>query len=161
MPVGTLCVAQAAPFHRSTAAWRLPFTELSPTAVHALSDEHDTATNVVRSASAGAGAASTVQRIPSHRSASGAAPEPDETASPTAVQTAAEEHETPFSSVRIAACGAGVASSFHAVPFHRSTTAWTPPEASVDDPTAVHALADEHDTAASDVTTAPDTVGAL
>ena len=94
----------------------------SPTATHAVADGHDTPDNERVLA-----VCWSVHVLPSQRSA---------TAPPTAVHAVADVHDT----AAIGPPAAGVARTFHRLPFQAFAT---PP--ATEDPTAMHALAAEHD----------------
>src|SRR5579863_8054295 len=74
---------------------------------------------------------------------------------PTASQAVAAGHETALSCAVVEPLGAGTVCSVQAVPFHCSANGvWFPPE-SVQNPTAVHAFTDAHETLVRKLCTAP------
>jgi hypothetical protein len=100
----------------------------------------------------GLGVAWTDQWAPSHRSASGPAPD-----LPTAVHADADVQDTPF---RLAPWdSSGVGWIRHRAPFHRSATAWEAPVAVILDPTAVQADGAVHATPSRLLTAPPRGLG--
>jgi hypothetical protein len=79
--------------------------------------------------------------VPFHVSASITLLEP-EMESPTAVQTVADVHDTPFSSLLVTPTGLGVGWIAHLVPVQDAANVPSGPV-----PTAVHVVVDGHDTA--------------
>jgi hypothetical protein len=77
---------------------------------------------------------------------------------PTAVHAVADAHDTPDREVYELPVGLGVGWIAQPVPFHRSANA-SVPELLVKYPTAVHAVADVHDTPASWLLLAPAGLG--
>jgi hypothetical protein len=88
---------------------------------------------------------STVQLLPSHRSARLTSFPAAFAASPTAVQSEPETHQTPDSLLKLRSGRTGSSSSTQTCPFHRAAYA-DAPFAVVDCPTAEQAVTDEHDT---------------
>jgi hypothetical protein len=129
-----------------------------PTAVQARSPEQETAL----SAPFGTfGLGWIDQRVPFHSSTSGVVPEL-EVELPTAKQTFACGHETPFSELKVVPGGLGVGTICQLAPSQRSASG--PPVGGVEmkitgAPTAMHELADEQSTAFSVVNEAPSTFG--
>jgi hypothetical protein len=130
--VGT--IVHAVPFHASACGGVLP-----PTAMHAVTAVHDTPymTPIF-------GVGTTVHAVPSHASAS-EAPRPCD---PTAMHADGDAHDTADS------CGLatfGVTCRTHFAPFHTlaSVLMWAPSGSVQYCPTAVQAVASEHDTADS------------
>jgi hypothetical protein len=139
--LGVLWIDQSIPFQRSASCVSRPATYLFPTAAHAVGDVHDTPLRVA-AGSAFAGLW-TVQLVPSQSSASvPAAPDP------TAMQAVAAGHDTLFSVPNVLD-GYEMLWLVQLVPFQRSSSGTSVPLLSVYVPTAVHAIADEHDTAVS------------
>ena len=62
------------------------------------------------------------------------------------MQASADTHDTALSSTPWGAAGGGLGTTDHAVPFHDSTSVFSAFELFVYWPTAVHAVADTHDT---------------
>jgi hypothetical protein len=75
--------------------------------------------------------------------------------SPTAVHALAEEHETADRKLPNAPVGFGVGSIVHFFPFQASANVRVVPDLSTYCPTAVHAEAEAHDTADSELSFAP------
>jgi hypothetical protein len=124
-------IDQLMPFQRSAT---------DPTAMQATRDEHDT---LNRPNEVGTfGVCWIDQRVPFHRSTR----MPRSPYPPTATQTFLAGQDTLFSPLDVAPTGVGMASTDHFLPFHRSASGCSllPPK-----PTAVQAVADEHDTALS------------
>jgi hypothetical protein len=122
--------------------------------VHAEGEEHQTPLKVspFPSVPGGVIAACTVQAVPFHRSASN-----PKFVFPTAVQAEAEVHETAFR-VYPALREPGDGWMLHFVPFHCSATVPRPlpePSRTPTPPTAVHAVADVHDTPFRELVGAP------
>ena len=93
--LGTDSSAQRAPFHRSANAPKMKRPSPSfPTARHEAADMHDTSVSMLMPAPAGSGVACTVQRRPSHRSASVTWPSDELSRDPTAVHALAETQDT-------------------------------------------------------------------
>jgi hypothetical protein len=66
-----------------------------------------------------------------------------------------DEHETPFKALSFAPVRFGVVCICQAVPFQRSAKLMRVPELSSDQPTAVHAVVEEHDMASSELSSSP------
>ena len=118
-------VVQLVPFHCS--ATGVVKTEpallgYDPTAVHALSDEHDTAVSPTLRPAGQLGMVCTVQLVPFHRSAN-VERAPELVLSPTAVHAVADGHEIPSSSLSSQVDESAVDWIVHVVPFHRSANA--------------------------------------
>ena len=122
--------------------------------MHALADTHDTPDSWPAAATVGLGVLWIAQLVPSHRSAN----DPWLGTlllefSPTAVHALADTHDTPDSWTKSAPAGLGVVWIAQLVPSHRSandTLNSMPPAPPLYwQPTAVHALADTHDTPSS------------
>jgi hypothetical protein len=109
-------------------------------------EEHDTPVNADPVDPTGFGVIWTDQVAPFHRSASVTLPMPVLRALPTAVQEPEEEHDTPSKPAAPAPTGFGVVWTDQVAPFHRSASGSDPPLALAAPPTAVHAVAEVHDT---------------
>lgn len=97
---GVLWTVQVLPFHCSARVEVKPVAAepANPVAVHAVDETHETAFSVFWFVAVGLGAVWIVQALPFQRSASGRSASPTVgLEKPTAVQLAAEVHETPFS----------------------------------------------------------------
>ncbi len=142
-------MAQLVPFHRSASVLMpLGGNEL-PAAVQAVADVHDTPLRLLPWAPLGLGVAWMAQLVPFHRSASVRPVPPLLLYPPTAVHAAADVHDTPLRALPWAPAGLGVDWMDQLEPFHRSARARAAPALLLFPPTAVHAVADEHDTAHS------------
>jgi len=134
---------QLLPSHRS-ATVNGAGVKISPTAVHAEGDEHETPPkkSPCPCVPGGVGVDWTVHVVPSHRSASSA-----EAVLPTAVHALGEVHETAFRKAP-ALAEVGVGWMLQVVPSHRSVIVGPAglPELSTAAPTAVHANCDVHET---------------
>ena len=90
------------------------------------------------------------QLLPSQTSASVAGafgpPAPED---PTAVHALGELHDTPYSTLSCAPLGTGVAWIAQLLPFQSSANVTTAPLLFVKSPTAMHELAEVHDTPSS------------
>jgi hypothetical protein len=84
--------------------------------------------------------------VPFHTSAKGCVVPELSTYCPTAVHALADEQDTSLSTLLLAPAIVGVDRVDHAVPCQRSATASCAPELSTYSPTAVHAIADVHET---------------
>jgi hypothetical protein len=124
-----------------------------PTEVQVADDVHDTPLSVLLAAPAGFWVFSSVQLCPSHTSASVVAPD-----MPVAMQALAAGHDSPARTLLVAPAGFGVGWIDQRTPFHRSAKV-TVRVVSRACPTAVQAVADEHDTALRAAAVAP--AGAL
>ncbi len=123
-----------------------------PTAVQARSPEHETASSLPF---AMAGPDWSDQRIPFQSSTSG-----PESELPTAKQTFGRGHDTPFSELKVAPGGLGVATILQLVPFQCSASVALPvPGPVVLEPTAMQDVADEQSTANRLLVEAPSTFG--
>jgi hypothetical protein len=152
-PSGTFAVAwrvHVLPSQRSATVETAPELSMeAPTAVQAEEDEHETLFRKAPCDPDGLGVDLTVHVVPSHCSASVTpAKAPDLSVLPTAVQADDEVHHT---EVRMGdGPGLGVDWMVHAVPSHRSASA-----PRLEDPTAVHAVEDVHDTPEKPLPCAP------
>jgi hypothetical protein len=143
---GMRWMAHLRPFQRSASgmAAMSPFTE-DPTAMHFRADAHEIPVRVL-SSDARPRMRWMAHRRPFQRSASGIG-EPL-VISPTAMHFRADGHETPVSTLPSALAGMRARWMAHLRPFQRSASG-TRVSASSMYPTAVHALADVHDTPVS------------
>jgi hypothetical protein len=126
-----------------------------PTALQEAAELHDTPSRTLPVVVAALGVVWRAHAVPFHASAS-------EKRSvlpsklPTAVQATAELHDTLARLLATAPAGLGVDCSFQVVPFHLSAKVTSESEALLkEEPTAIHAVAELHDTPASFVTIAP------
>jgi hypothetical protein len=138
-----------------------------PTALQALPDVHETASNEMFVTPVGLGTVWIVHVFPFHRSArADSVPGPLPSEKPTASHPFAERHVTEASPLLVAPLGSGVGTSFHALPFQvaanvcegacpgaAGVTAVGPKNPA--SPTAMHALADAQDTSRSVPLTTP------
>jgi hypothetical protein len=126
-----------------------------PTAVQEAAVLHDTPSRTLPVVVAALGVVWRAHAVPFHASASEKRSElPSKL--PTAVQATAELHDTLLRVLAMAPAGLGVDCSFQTVPFHLSANVTSEEEALLkDDPTAIHAVAELHETPASFVTIAP------
>ncbi len=142
---GVRWMAQAVPFHRSASVTMVPRARCTkpPTAVHAPAELQDTAAST---AAAGRGVRWTAQAVPFHRSASAPRVSP-----PTAAHAIADAHDTPASEPPLP--GSGTVRTVHFVPFHSSASGVvsSPSGTTAARPTAMHALADVHETSPSEL----------
>ncbi|MFL5859704.1 MAG: hypothetical protein ACJ780_02850 [Solirubrobacteraceae bacterium] len=141
--LGIRCSDQVLPFQRSTNGPKLP------TAVQTVADVHDTPLSPLLVAPAGWGIRWLDQVKPFQRSTNGTElPAATSVNAPTAVQALADVQDTPLRESFSAVLGARWIDQLR--PFQRSTSAELPLQQSAadqdDDPTAMHALADVHDT---------------
>ena len=113
----------------------------APTAVQAFADTHDTA---IKPLPLAPGVDSIDYAEPSHRSTRGTPPAVSETP-PTAVHALAAVHDTPSKADCEAPPGSGTGTTDHDDPSHHSANANSTPLSNTL-PTAIHALADTHDT---------------
>jgi hypothetical protein len=146
---------QLLPSHRS-ATVNGAGVKISPTAVHAEGDEHETPLkkSPCPSVPGGVGVDWTVHVVPSHRSASSA-----EAVLPTAVHALGEVHETAFRKAP-GLPEVGVGWMLQVVPSHRSVIVPTGlPEPSKATPTAVHITGDVHATPFRPLPAAPAGLG--
>ena len=156
-------IVHVVPFHRSARpdesfAWAED--SLDPTASHAVAEMQDTACKLLMAAPVGFGVVWIVHAAPFQRSAKVRKVLPSLHA-PTAVQAAAEVHETPLNEDLTAPVGTWVDSSDHVVPFQRSAKVVEAKELFSQKPTALQAVADVHDTPLSSIEEAPLTVGTV
>jgi hypothetical protein len=146
---------QLLPSHRS-ATVNGAGVKISPTAVHAEGDEHETPPkkSPCPSVPGGVGVDWTVHVVPSHRSASS-----PEAVLPTAVHAETEVHETaPRKAPGLPEVGVGW--MVQVVPSHRSVIVPTLlPELSKAPPTAVHATGELHETPVKKPSCVPGGVG--
>jgi hypothetical protein len=120
-----------------------------PTAVQATLDAQESACNRLRYWPVGFAVVSMVHAVPSQCSASVEFVPAVLVAEPTAVQEVELGHDTPERLLLAAPVGFAVVSMVHAVPSQCSASVEFVPAASVYEPTAVHKVGSEHDTAAS------------
>ena len=148
--LGVAWMDQAVPFQCSASVpWRPPLLKEYPVAVHALAEVHDTPLRALALAPAGLGVAWMDQAVPFQCSASVPwRPRPLKEF-PVAVHAAAEVHETALKMLPEAPAGCGVAWMDQFVPFQRSASSAASPALLASYPTAVQAVAAEHDTASS------------
>jgi hypothetical protein len=128
-------------------------------AVQEAAELHDTPSRTLPVVVAELGVVSRAHAVPFHASASEKRSElPSKL--PVAVQTSAELHDTLPRVLAMAPAGLGVDCSFQVVPFHLSANVTSALEVWLKDaPTAIHAVAEVHDTPASFVTIAPAGLG--
>ena len=141
---------QLVPFQCSARVpWTSPLPDAYPVAVHALAEVHDTPLRALTEAPAGLGVAWMDQAVPFQCSASvpWRPPLPEEY--PVAVHALAEVHETALKMLPEAPAGCGVAWIDQLVPSQRSASSAALPALLASYPTAVQAVAEEHDTADS------------
>src|SRR5262249_1229653 len=150
--LGVPWMVQRVPFHRSARVLALGVKGLeAPAAMHADVDVQDTPLRKPLPWG-GLGGAWIDQRAPSHRSASGPAPD-----ARTACQAAAERQHPPSCPPP---CGSlGVGWSGQRVPFHRSARAVCAPDLLAVIPTASHADGDTQDTPSKLLHAAPGGLG--
>jgi hypothetical protein len=151
LPPGPFEVAwrvQLRPSQRSATVEATPeLSKEAPTAVQADEDEHQTLFRKANCDPGGFGVDLTVHVVPFHCSAS-VTPAPEMSVVPTAIQAEDEAHDT---EVRMGdGPGLGVDWMVHAVPFHRSASV-----PRLESPTAMHAVADVHDTPEKPLDCAP------
>jgi hypothetical protein len=134
----------ARPSHLSTIACERETRE-KPTAMQDLSDVHQTAYS--EDGALVAGVARTRQPLPFQASISGVSRRRAVSkASPTATHACADGHESPYKT-SLVACGAGVGWMRQRLPSHRSASGSVGLDREVaDEPTAVHACRERHDT---------------
>jgi hypothetical protein len=150
--LGVGWMVQFVPFHRSASVpMGLPALSVwAPTAVQNEGEVQDTPARKLPAAPVGVGTGRICHRVPSHRSATSPVGKPELSKDvPTAMQNVLAVQETPNRAVPGAPAGLGVGWMVQFVPFHCSArVAVGLPKLSVRAPTAVHAMADVHDTAA-------------
>ena len=148
--MGVAWMDQTVPFQCSASVpWTSPLPDAYPVAVHALAEVHDTPLRALTEAPAGLGVAWMDQAVPFQCSASvpWRPPLPEEY--PVAVHALAEVHETALKMLPEASAGCGVAWIDQLVPSQRSASSAALPALLASYPTAVQAVAEEHDTADS------------
>jgi hypothetical protein len=138
-----------APFHRSANAMMGD----DPTAVQNSSDVHDTPSSVPTSA-LWCVVAWIDQPAPFQRSASDVS-ELWASMDPTPVHAVVDVHDTPRSTPSVAPLGVGIVWINQRTPSHRSANGKLVPVLLSDDPTALHAVVDAHDTPQSTLSVAP------
>jgi hypothetical protein len=121
--------------------------EYHPAPVQAVADEHDTPRSRLFLAPVGLGVGWMDQRVPFQCSASVSSPEELLKYDPAAVQEVTDGHDTPCKLLCTAPVGLGEGWMDQRAPFQRSTSDPSPPEVLLMyHPTAVHAVAERHDT---------------
>jgi hypothetical protein len=120
----------------------------NPTAVHDISEAHDTPANWPYVAPAGFGVRSIDHLVPFHRSASitSLLARLAKYQNPTAIQDFGDAHDTPTSWLLVAPAGFGVRSIDQLLPSHRSANVASVFARSVRNPTAVQDFLEKHDT---------------
>ena len=145
--LGVALMLHELPFHDSARVVRVVVPLDSPAAMHEVEEKHETPDNEALRP-AGLGEAWTVQAVPFHASTRVADIKVMlSVVDPTAVQADAAVHATPDNESFEVPVGLGVAWMFQVVPFHDSASVvelWV--ELSDAEPTAVHAVAEAHDT---------------
>ncbi len=137
------CKAHRRPFHR----WASTRRSTVPTAAHRRAVVHDIAARPLSGVPTGLpGVRWTAQAVPFHRSASAPRVSP-----PTAAHAIADAHDTPASEPPLP--GSGTVRTVHFVPFHSSASGVvsSPSGTTAARPTAMHALADVHETSPSEL----------
>jgi hypothetical protein len=135
---------QALPSHLSTIACERETRE-KPTAMHDLTDGHQTAYS--EDGAVVAGVVWTRQLLPFQASIRGASRRPAVSkASPTATHACADGHESPYKT-SLVAFGAGVGWMRQRLPSHRSASGSVGLDReAADEPTAIHVCRERHDT---------------
>jgi hypothetical protein len=145
--LGVGWTAHLVPFQRSATESSEAAFPYHPTAVQAVADEQDTPVSRVRLAPVGLGVGWTAQVVPFQRSASVCGGPEGVKYHPAAVQEVADGHDTPCKTLCSAPVGLGVGWMAQRVPFHCSASVPPPPGVLLMyQPTAVHAVADRHET---------------
>jgi hypothetical protein len=147
--LGVGWMTQLVPFQRSASVNSVgEASPYHPAAVQAVADEQDTAVSWLSFAPVGLGVGWMTQVVPFQRSASVCGWPKGRKYDPTAVQEVADGQDTPSRSPCAVPVGLGVVWMDQAVPFQVSASVdVSPVEASLMyEPTAVHAVADRHET---------------
>jgi hypothetical protein len=119
-----------------------------PTAVHAISDVHDTRFSAPLAGPLGSGIAWVDQRTRSRRSARWSGIPAPSAYDPTPMHTVIAGHDTAANRPVVAPWGFAIRSPTQFRPFQRSASGWSAPLMSWKDPTVLHAVADMHETSA-------------
>jgi hypothetical protein len=144
---GNDCRDHLVPSRRSISGMEVAPICWEPTARHILAEAQATPDNELMASFRGAGVASIVQALPSHRSTSGGRVSSDVRADPTAVHARAEAQETASRLSLSAPAGLGVGRVVHSRPVHCSASVAAIPVAACWLPTATHASVEEQETA--------------
>ena len=150
--LGVCCRCQEVPFHAAASVTVRPPIVAVPTASQNRGDVQDTWSRLAEKAPSGTGNRCDAQPCPFHTCAMLTWPKA-RLYDPTAAQKPAAGQDTPCRSgvteAAVSSAGLGVCCRCQAVPFHRSARVTVIPTGLRSFPTAVHALADEHETDSS------------
>jgi hypothetical protein len=142
-------MVQAVPFHCSASGTADVTSSLvveNPTAVHTPAEAQDTPFRVLNANAAGPAIACGCQLLPSQCSATGSQKSSSTLAEcPTALQARAKAHDTELTNVKSDPT-VGMGCSCHVRPFQRSASGTASLSPSIEDPAAMHLLAEVHDT---------------
>jgi hypothetical protein len=157
--MGVFWITHFVPFHASA---RPPFTPLAwylPTAVQVVFELHETPLSTASVVPNGLGVFWITHVTPFHPSARvNVLPELSEKF-PTAGHSIGDEHETPFRTAFVAPAGSGTGWFTHVAPFCISAIATVEPELPTSNPTAMHVVADGHETPLSSASLTPAGLG--